>query len=113
MMQPSQSLMSEDATAAWGATSTARCSLPQSKMRAILVVVANVFREQTFEMLLIHRNNVIQEVSSAAFDPTLRHPVLPGTFEGGPQGSIFRDRTAVGTSSPCLESRSKIRNLGA
>src|SRR5438046_2661614 len=65
MMQPSQSLMSEDATGGWGPTSTVRCSLPQSKMRAIFVVVANVFREQTFEMLLIHRNSVIQEVSSA------------------------------------------------
>jgi hypothetical protein len=68
-------IVSEDATGAWGATSTARCSLPQSKMRAILVIVANVFGEQTFEMLLIHCNNVIQEISSTAFDPTLRRAV--------------------------------------
>src|SRR5215470_16438493 len=66
MMQPSQSLLSEDATEGWSATSTARRSLPQSKMRAILVIVANVFREQTFEMLLIHRNNVIQERPEAS-----------------------------------------------
>jgi hypothetical protein len=34
-------------------------------------------------MAFIHRDNVIQQVSSAAFDPTLRHTVLPGALEGG------------------------------
>ena len=36
------------------------------------------------QMPLIHRNDMIQQVSSATFDPTLRHAVLPGTLEGGP-----------------------------
>jgi hypothetical protein len=35
-------------------------------------------------MALMQRNDVIQQVSSAAFDPTLRHTILPGTLEGGP-----------------------------
>jgi hypothetical protein len=51
-------------------------------MRAVLMVVANVRREQSLEMAFIHRDNVVRQVSSAAFDPTLRHTVLPGTLEG-------------------------------
>ena len=43
MMQPSQALMREDATSGYGGTSTVRCSLPESEMRAVLVVVADVF----------------------------------------------------------------------
>src|SRR5260221_12739233 len=38
-------------------------------MRAILMVVANILREQSLEMAVIHRDNVVQQVSSAAFDP--------------------------------------------
>jgi hypothetical protein len=33
-------------------------------------------------MALIHGNDVIQDVSSAALNPTLRNSILPGTFEG-------------------------------
>jgi hypothetical protein len=113
MKQPSQLLMSMDATAVWGTISTVRCSLPESEMRAVLVEVANVFREQTFEMLLIHRNNVVEEVSSAAFAQRSATPFCQGLSKEIRTGSIFRERTAMGTSSPYLEYRSKIRNLGA
>jgi hypothetical protein len=34
-------------------------------------------------MACAQRNNVVQQVSSAAFDPTLRYTVLPGTPERG------------------------------
>ena len=53
-------------------------------MRAVLVVVADVFREQPFQMTFIHRDNMVQQILSAALDPTLRCTVLPGTLEGGP-----------------------------
>jgi len=55
-------------------------------MRAVPVIVADVFREQTFEMSFVQRNYVIQQLSSAAFDPTLGNAVLPRTLERGPQG---------------------------
>jgi hypothetical protein len=51
-------------------------------MRPVFVVVADVFREQTFQMAFIHSNDLIQEISSAAFNPTLRYTILPRTFEG-------------------------------
>ena len=53
MMQPSQSLMSEDATGGWGPTSTVRCSLPQSKMRAILVIIGHLLGKETFQVALV------------------------------------------------------------
>ena len=37
-------------------------------------------------MPFIHRNHVIQQVSSAALDPTLGNSVLPGASERGPHG---------------------------
>jgi hypothetical protein len=56
------------------------------KMGAVLVIVANIIRQQTLEMPFIHRNDLIQEIASTASDPTLRHPVLPRTSKGGPHG---------------------------
>ncbi len=41
-------------------------------MRAVLMVVTNILRQQSLQM-----DNVVQQVSSPAFDPTLRHTVLP------------------------------------
>jgi hypothetical protein len=38
-------------------------------MGAVLVLVADVFREQPFQMTSIHRDDIVQQVSSAAFDP--------------------------------------------
>ena len=47
MMQPAESIMREDATRTYGTRSVVRRSLPQSEMRAVFVIVADVFREQT------------------------------------------------------------------
>jgi hypothetical protein len=41
-------------------------------MGAILVIIANIFREQPFQMSFIQRDNMIEQISPAAFDPTLR-----------------------------------------
>jgi hypothetical protein len=42
MMQPAESLMGQDATRGSGTSSTVRRSLPESKMRAVFVVVADM-----------------------------------------------------------------------
>ena len=59
MMQPAYALMGDDATEGHRATSALGCSLPQPQMRAILMIVANIFTEQTFEMPFIECNYVI------------------------------------------------------
>jgi len=66
-----------------------RCSLPQSQMRAVLVIVVNVFGKQPLQMAFVHRDDVIQQVTLATRDPSLRHPVLPRTFGGGADRSDF------------------------
>jgi hypothetical protein len=38
-------------------------------MRAFLMVVTNILPEQTFQMAFIHRNDLIQQISSAASHP--------------------------------------------
>ena len=52
-------------------------------MRAVLVVIANIVEEKPPQMAFVHRNNVIQQLPPTAFDPALRHPVLPWTLERG------------------------------
>jgi hypothetical protein len=60
MMQPAESLLRQDATSRFGMSSAVRRFLPQAEMRAILMVVADVFREQPPEMVFIEGNDVIQ-----------------------------------------------------
>ena len=81
MVQPAESLMTEDAAGTYGANPPSRRSLPESQMRAVFVVVADVFRKQSFQMAFVHGDDVIQQIPPTAFHPALRDAVLPGTFE--------------------------------
>ena len=69
-------------------------------MRAVLVVVSDVFRQQPFQMAFIHGDNMIHQVSSATFDPTLCHTVLPGSLEGGPHWAHFQGSNGHGDLQP-------------
>src|SRR5258707_12678661 len=53
----------------------------QSQMGPVEMVVTNVFREQAFQVTLVQRNYVIQQVSTAASHPTFCHSVLPRAAE--------------------------------
>src|SRR5712692_6478489 len=84
--------MRKDATCGYGASSSVWRSLPESEMRAVLVVVANILREETFQVTLVNRNDVIQEITAATPYPTLCDSILPRTLERSadrihPQGS--------------------------
>ncbi len=70
-------------------------SLPQSEMRAVLVVVANILREQAFQVAFVNCDDVIQEITPATPYPTLCHSILPRTFERG------ADRTHAEGSNRC------------
>src|ERR1039458_8784261 len=64
--------------------------------------VADVFREQPFQMAFIQPDNVIQPIAPAAFDPTLRHTILPGTLEGGPYRAHLQRSNGYGNLQPVL-----------
>jgi hypothetical protein len=49
MMQPAESLVRKDATASHGTSPPAWRSLPEPQMRAVLVVITYIFREQSFQ----------------------------------------------------------------
>lgn len=73
--------MRNDATSSHRANAAPWRFLPESKMRAVIVVVANVFSEQAFEMVSVHRDDVIQQIMPAALDPSFCDSVLPWTPE--------------------------------
>jgi hypothetical protein len=52
MMQPTKSFARKNATGRHGASSSERCSLRKAEMRAVQVIVVDVFREQALEMRL-------------------------------------------------------------
>jgi hypothetical protein len=56
-------------------------------MRAVVMVVADVFSEQTLQMAFVNCDDVIQQFASATAYPTLRNSILPRTFEGSPHGT--------------------------
>ncbi len=63
MVQPSQSRMRKDVTGGYGASSSVWRSLPESEMCAVLVVAANILREQAFQVALVNCDDVIQEIT--------------------------------------------------
>ena len=54
-------------------------------MRAVLVVIADIFVQQPSQMPRIERDHVIEQVSSHTAHPTFGHPILPWTAECGAQ----------------------------
>jgi hypothetical protein len=55
-------------------------------MRAVLVIVAEVFRKQPPQMAFVHCNDVVQQVTPTTLNPSLCDAILPRTFEGGSDG---------------------------
>ena len=53
-------------------------------MRAVVMVVADVFSEQPLQMAFVNCDDVIQQFAAATAYPTLRNSILPRTFEGRP-----------------------------
>jgi hypothetical protein len=53
-------------------------------MRAVFVVVANILREQAFQVAFVNCDDVIQEITPATPYPTLCDSILPRTLERSP-----------------------------
>jgi hypothetical protein len=81
VMQPADSVVRKHTTRRFGTCPVVGCSLPQPEVGAVVMIVADIISEQPFQMEFIQRNDVIQQVCPAAFDPPFRHPVLPRTLE--------------------------------
>jgi len=56
-------------------------SLPESQMRPVLMIVADIFGEQSLQMVFVRSDDVIQQITAATPDPAFRDTVLPKAFE--------------------------------
>ena len=54
-------------------------SLPESQMRAVLMIIADIFGEQSLQMVFVRGDDVIQQVTAATLDPAFpRHRFAKG-----------------------------------
>src|SRR6267143_243781 len=83
MVQSAEPLIRKDAARGHRVTSAPWRSLPERKMRAVLVVVADVFRKQPLPMAFVPCNDVVQQVAATTLNPSLCDAILPRTFKGG------------------------------
>ena len=61
----------------------------ESKMRAVLVMVGDVFGKEPLEVPLIESNDMVEQLAATTPHPALADSILPGTFERGPHGVYF------------------------
>ena len=80
-------------------------------MRAVLVMVGDVFGKQPLQVPLIESNDMVAQLAGA---PTQRSatPFCQGLSNEVRTAFIFRDGIAAGASVPYFASRSWIRNRG-
>jgi hypothetical protein len=57
-------------------------AFPCSVMRSVLVVVAELFREEPLEAPLVEHDHVVEQIVPTALHPSLGNSVLAGTSEG-------------------------------
>ena len=66
MVQPSKSWVRHDPTGSRGGSSASRCLLRKAKVRAVFMVVADVFREQPFQVVFIEPDDMSAGLDAAA-----------------------------------------------
>lgn len=52
-------------------------------MGAVVMVITDVLGEQSLQMSLVQRNDLVEQLAPAASDPVLRNTVLPRALDGG------------------------------
>ena len=75
MVQLSQPWLRHDPAGSLTGNSAGRCLLREAKMRAVFVVVTDVFSEQPFQMTFIDRDDMVQQVPTATSHPALRDAI--------------------------------------
>ena len=102
MMQPAESVVRLDATRGSGTSSRVRRSLPESKMRAVLVVVADILGEKSLQMAFVHCDDVIQQFATATAYPSLCNSILPRTPQRSADTFDFHRSDCDGHLRPIL-----------
>jgi hypothetical protein len=67
-------------------------SFRQGKMGSVVVVKMDVLFDKGFQMALIERDHMVEQVAAAVADPAFRNTVLPRTLEAGSLGLDSKGR---------------------
>jgi hypothetical protein len=62
---------------------TRRSLFPQPEMRSVVVVIANVFGHEPFQVAFIEHDYMIEQIAPARADESFGHAILPGALERG------------------------------
>jgi hypothetical protein len=101
MVQPAESLLSKDPTRSYRTNPAVRCRLLKSEMCSVLMMVTNILGKQSLQMAFIQRNNVVQQLSSAASHPARSAmPFCQGDRKEVRLGIILVAFTVAITSNP-------------
>ena len=73
-------------------------------MGPIVMVVGDVIRNEPLEMVLVQRNDLVEQFAPAAADPAFRDSILQGLWIEVCTQPIVMDRIAARTSSPYFAS---------
>src|ERR1039458_9086930 len=79
VMQPAYALLANHCALFQRACPASRCLLVQPEVGSVVVIIGNVLGEESFQMALIQRDHVVEQVAAAASDPTFGDAILPGT----------------------------------
>jgi len=87
MVQASESRPNGDATTRRVRNPATGSALVEAEVSAVVVVIVEVISKKSLQMSLVQRDDVIEQIASAASHPALSNSILPGTLDGGSYAS--------------------------
>src|ERR1700730_12184462 len=104
MVQPTQASARDDLTRACRTSPARRCLLLKPEVRSVVMIIGDVFKEESLHMVLVQSNDVVEQIPSAV--PTQRSaiPFCHGHRMAVCEATIFMDRIEAGTSNPYFAS---------
>jgi hypothetical protein len=78
VVQSTQPDLRNHSTPISGSNSASRSLLPEAEVSSVFVVVAEILKDDSPQMAFVEGNDVVQQVTPAAFHPSLGNSILPG-----------------------------------
>ena len=76
-----QSRKSDDRTVACRLGPVIGRLFPEAEVGSVFLVIADVLRQQAFQMALVQGDDMVQQIAPATLHPAFGCAVLPGTFK--------------------------------